>query len=132
MIHTFVKDGGIWYIDLPEFLEAGLGSRGNLMMVAGADTFLDILDTEQSNSVTLELATKPIRGGGRKGHIIFQEIFVDREELKKYNHPSVEFGANYKVVSFNKQPLDHRMWLCPVTLYVFGGEYPKEIHFKLI
>jgi hypothetical protein len=40
---SFVKENGIWYADLPEFLEAGLGTKTNLMMVDGADTFLDLL-----------------------------------------------------------------------------------------
>ena len=40
---SFIKDEGIWYADLPEFLEAGMGSKANLMMVDGADTFLDLL-----------------------------------------------------------------------------------------
>jgi len=38
---AFVKDAGIWYADLPEFLEAGLGTRANLMMVDDADDLLD-------------------------------------------------------------------------------------------
>jgi hypothetical protein len=33
---AFVKEAGIWYSDLPEFLEAGLGTRANLMMVGVA------------------------------------------------------------------------------------------------
>ena len=39
----FYKENGIWYIDLPEFIEQGLGTKANLMMVDGADTFLDFL-----------------------------------------------------------------------------------------
>jgi len=35
-ILAFVKEASIWYADLPEFLEAGLGTRTNLMMVDGA------------------------------------------------------------------------------------------------
>lgn len=39
--HTFYKDEyGGWYMDLPEYLEQG-GSKGDLAMVAGADTMLD-------------------------------------------------------------------------------------------
>ena len=41
MKHRFYKENKIWYIDLPEFLEKGLGTKSNLMMVAGADTLLD-------------------------------------------------------------------------------------------
>ena len=32
---SFIKEGGIWYANLPEFLELGLGSKGNLMMATG-------------------------------------------------------------------------------------------------
>jgi len=39
----FVKENKIWFADLPEFLEQGLGTKQNLMMVDGADTFLDKL-----------------------------------------------------------------------------------------
>ena len=37
MTHKFYKENSIWYIDLPEFLEEGMGSKANLMMVDGAD-----------------------------------------------------------------------------------------------
>lgn len=30
---SFYKVNGIWYADLPAFLEVGLGTRSNLMMV---------------------------------------------------------------------------------------------------
>ena len=33
---SFIKDNGIWYADLPEFLVQGLGIRANLIMVDGA------------------------------------------------------------------------------------------------
>jgi hypothetical protein len=40
---SFYKEAGIWYADLPAFLEANLGTKANLMMVDGADTFLDLV-----------------------------------------------------------------------------------------
>lgn len=33
---SFYKEKGIWFADLPAFLEAGLGTKANLMMVDGA------------------------------------------------------------------------------------------------
>ena len=54
MKHTFNKEQGTWYIYLPEFLEKGLGTKQNLMMVAGADTFLDIL-SNGSPAVKIEI-----------------------------------------------------------------------------
>jgi hypothetical protein len=38
-ILSFIKEEGIWYADLPEFLNAGLGTRANLMMVEGPTLF---------------------------------------------------------------------------------------------
>jgi prepilin-type processing-associated H-X9-DG protein len=39
----FYKKNGLWYADLPEFLALGLGTKANLLMVDGSDTFLDLL-----------------------------------------------------------------------------------------
>lgn len=39
----FVNEVGLWYADLPEFLEQGLGTKNNLLMVDGSDTFLGLL-----------------------------------------------------------------------------------------
>jgi hypothetical protein len=131
LVHSFIKEDGVWYIDLPEFIEAGLGTQANLMMVAGADTFLDLLDEEGTGKVTLTLSTAPfLSAGAFKGKIEFEKLFMDMEELAKYDHPPVEFGANYIVTRYQSKKINHRMWLCPVTLYVFGGEYPKEIYFS--
>ena len=58
MIKRFYKENSIWYIDLPEFLEEGMGSKANLMMVDGADTLLDILSNNGSE-VTLEFSQLP-------------------------------------------------------------------------
>jgi len=56
---SFYKESGIWYADLPAFLEAGLGTKSNLM-------------------------------------------------------------------------INHQLWLCPVTEYVFEGGYPDKIFIKKI
>jgi len=51
--HRFVHEESGWYIDLPEYLEQG-GSKGDLQMVSGADTMLDIIAGKE-NQVTLEI-----------------------------------------------------------------------------
>jgi hypothetical protein len=59
--HTFYKEAyGGWYIDLPEYLEQG-GSKGDLAMVAGADTMLDIV-AGANNRLTITMDTKPFEG----------------------------------------------------------------------
>ena len=39
----FYKDNSGWYIDFPEFIEKGLGTKADLAMVLGADQMLDYL-----------------------------------------------------------------------------------------
>lgn len=47
---SFSKENGIWFADLLAFLDAGLGTKANLMMVDGADTFLDYLSNNQKRA----------------------------------------------------------------------------------
>ena len=60
MTHEFYKEKNTWYIYLPEFLDAGLGTIDNLMMVAGA------YYTVQENNHELWLCpvTEYVFGGG--------------------------------------------------------------------
>jgi hypothetical protein len=125
MIHKFIKEAdGIWYIDLPEYIEQGLGSKANLMMVAGADTFLDVL-SNNSDEVTLEIDTQPFHG--YEHALVHIHRGMDEELLKIAGHPDVEYGGYY--IAF---PLNHLLWLCPVTEYVFGGDYPKNIYTRVL
>lgn len=44
---SFYKEAEIWYVDLPSYLQEGLGTKANLMMVDGSDTFLDLISDNQ-------------------------------------------------------------------------------------
>jgi len=125
---SFMKEEGIWYADLPEFLELGLGSKGNLMMVDGADTFLDLLSND-GDRITLKLSIQKVNG--YSGRIKKIKRGLNRELLAEIGHAPVEYGAYYQAVEYNHQPFQHQLWLCPVTEYVFG-EYPDEIFFSTI
>jgi len=127
-ILSFIKEEGIWYADLPEFLELGLGSKGNLMMVEGADTFLDLL-SNHGDHITLNISTKTFKG--YSGRIKKIKYGLNREFLEEIGHAPVDYGAYYMAVEYNHQPFQHQLWLCPVTEYVFG-EYPEEIFFSTI
>ena len=61
MEKRFYKENEIWYIDLPEFLEQGLGSKANLMMVDGSDALLDIL-SKNGTEVSVEFSQLPFDG----------------------------------------------------------------------
>jgi len=123
-IISFVKEQDLWYVDLPEFLEQGLGVKGNLLMVAGADTYLE-KNSKGKLTVTVEISDEPFENC----IILFNfGIGADKKMLEKYNHPMVEHGGYY-VESETK----HIMWLCPTLLYVFETEsYPPVIYFKFL
>lgn len=124
MIHTFNKEDGTWYIDLPEFLELGLGTKGNLMMVAGADTFLDILSSN-SDTVVLEFDSKPFEGF--TDTLVNTGMGKDQDVLDDVGHPEVPYGGYYRAIEKN-----HDLWLCPVTEWVFKNGYPKNIYVKVV
>lgn len=125
--HRFYKQNNFWYIDLPEFLEAGLGNQANLMMVAGSDKFLDLL-SENGSEVLVKFSGEPF-----KGHTTRMEkkrLGMDKVLLDSIGHPEVDYGAYYNVSMHEHKPFSHELWLCPVTEYVFGGIYPDTIYVK--
>ena len=113
--YTFLREGAGWYIDLPEYIEQG-GSKGDLAMVAGADTMLDIM-AEGKDKVTIQLDTK---------------LFNNADLLKLVEVCDPGIGGGYYVLeTFNGKPIQHRMWLCAVTNYVFG-HLPEQIYVKKV
>ena len=125
----FYKEEGMWYIDLPEFLQAGLGTKANLLMVAGADTFLDLL-SNNTHKVSLVFSTTDFPYSLCKLNKL--HLGMDKEYLDKIGHAPVDYGAYYDVVEMNKESFQHKLWLCPVTEYVFGGNYPDVIYVKVL
>ena len=126
---SFYKEAGIWYADLPAFLEAGLGTKTNLMMVDGSDTFLDYISNNQGKA-TLKLSTEHFEGSEAVLNKI--RIGMNRGLLDNIGHAIVDYGAYYLVEKFKENILNHQLWLCPVTEYVFEGGYPEKIYIKLI
>ena len=128
----FYKENGMWYIDLPEFLEAGLGNKNNLLMVDGADTLLDILAGNKPNKsadgteVNVTFGNEPF---DNYTHTLTKKsIGKNQSLLDQVGHATVEYGAYYNV----KELDNHQVWLCPVTEYVFGGNYPDKIWINTI
>ena len=121
MKHKFYKDESGWFIDLPEFIEKGLGTKGNLAMVLGADTLLDIL-SEGKSEVVINIDEEYFEGSE---HLRMTGTGSDVEALEKVGHP-IQVGGYYRAENRN-----HDLWLCPVTTYVFGGYYPKDIYISV-
>ena len=124
----FIKEIGLWYADLPEFLEQGLGTKNNLLMVDGADTFLDLL-SKTGKEVTLDISLVELEGHYAKMEKV--EMGKNQELLDTVGHEPVEYGAYYEVSELNGKSFSHRLWLCPVTEYVFGG-YPNRMWLRVV
>lgn len=123
----FYKEHGLWYADLPEFLALGLGSKNNLLMVDGADTFLDFL-SNQGNSVQLSISTQAFED--QEGHLKKRNFGLNQEILDMVGHAPVGYGAYYQVQEWKGEPFAHQLWLCPVTEWVFGY-YPDNLYIKI-
>jgi len=129
MVKRFYKERDIWYIELPEFLEEGLGSKANLMMVDGADTLLDIL-SNNSSEVILEFSQLPFVGWTT--WLELDKSGKNQELLDKVGHAPVDNGAYYKTNLIDNVKTTQSVWLCPVTEYVFDDYYPENIYVKVI
>ena len=115
---AFVKDKGVWYIDMPWD-----GDRGNLAMVAGADKLLDEVDQH---------SLQVCRQGRKRQHYVRVRVTKSEQPLNlpgqillKRTDWTLFGGAHYDVSHPNIGT--PRLWLCPVTLTVMG-EYPPFIY----
>ncbi|MFL9485169.1 DUF6717 family protein [Chitinophagaceae bacterium LWZ2-11] len=97
-----------WYIDLPEWTEG----TAALEMVEGADTMLDKV-SNNTNECYLELSDEPFEN-------------ADTVKLVEDLRDSVG-GGNYIMENYKGVPINHAMWLCEVTEYVFN-DLPKFIY----
>lgn len=118
--HRFYKENGMWYIDLPEFLELGLGTKANLMMVGGSDTYLDKL-SNYTNEVTVTFSDVDFEGA--TDTLKRTKLGHDDMYLNSVGHAQVDGGAYYQSIIDG-----HDLWLCPVTKYVFQANYPEYIY----
>ena len=102
----FYKEDLMWYADV----KGWPGPKGMLLMVDGADTFLDYL-SNNGDEITLDLSLDP-----RQGY-----------QVLNYTHPHPANDGAYYTAEMNGR--DHKLWLCGVTEFVFG-HMPEEVWFK--
>lgn len=101
----FYKEAGMWYADV----KGWPGPKAMLLMVDGADTFLDYL-SNNGDEVTLDLSLDP-----KQGYDVLNY---------RYPHPGND-GAYYSTQIAGRE---HVLWLCGVTKFVFG-DMPRKISF---
>lgn len=112
--YRFYKDEFGWFVDLPEWE----GEVWDLQMVAGADTFLDLLSQGESETYVI-LSPEPFSDCEE---LLYQKI--GRLEGWELGEGAWYFLNSYKGIDYNIS-----MWLCDVTKFVFG-EFPNKIYFK--
>ena len=114
-IVSFTKEADKkWYVDFPNWPL----SHYHLMMVAGADTLLEILNNG-TNHVSLKVNIS------NKNKDVLNTI-----KLVKTSS-TLTGGAYYKLETPIKDWNRKDLWLCPVTLAVLG-KYPNYIYIKKI
>lgn len=124
---SFIKQDGLWFADLPDYLEAG-GSFGECLMVSGADSLIDFLACGK-DYITLIVSLSPIRDNN--------ELDYDVLLIKKANdveqHSDVG-GASYQAIIppwIDSAIQFTQCWLCSVSTFVFNGKHPDIIFIKL-
>jgi hypothetical protein len=103
-----------WYAVLPEWE----GSRDELEMVCGADTWLEIL-SQGEDHVWMTIADEPFENAN---HIELHGTGI-------YSGVEVGSGASYMLRDYIGIPYELEMWLCDVTLFVFG-KFPEKIYYS--
>jgi hypothetical protein len=106
--YTFNKEQGRWYIVLPTWT----GTKAELQMVAGADTLLDHL-SNNGDTVDVTISTDNLLLSKETGFQTLKRI--------------IQTPPNGCMYHLGMKPV----WLCDVTKFVFDGEFPKRIHFKV-
>ena len=107
--YSFYREvNGSWYVDFPEYINQGYGTKANLEMVAGADALLDHLAPD--GNITITFSNGPLEDAD----FHLRRILVD------------PWGATYLINEFLFRPV----WLCNVSKFIFKGTHPKSIYIK--
>lgn len=108
--YRFYKENGTtWYADIPEWT----GSKEELMMVAGADTMLDVL-SNRGIEIDLDISKKNFPGA-----MSLELLRVGQNE-----------GGGYYRMMRNGHEIMPELWLCDVTKFVFNGPMPEVIYIR--
>lgn len=107
-----------WFIDLPDWN----GSIDDLEMVQGADTMLDKV-SHHTNECYLELSDELFEGA---------DLLTLADDLS-----DTVGGGIYLLENYKGDFINHKMWLCGVTVDVFGTlperifvGYPEQQHLQ--
>jgi hypothetical protein len=104
----YKESNGNWYVDLPKWT----GSKADLEMVSGADTMLEYMAE-----------------GNVEVHAYISENEFDNSDVLKLKGlaEDVGSGAYYIMDKYKGIDLNLNIWLCDVTIFVFG-KFPDKIY----
>jgi hypothetical protein len=103
--------GGQWFIDLPSWK----GDPAELQMVEGADTMLDTISAN-GDACVIEMSDENMDGA---------EVLT----LIHAREPNLGGGGDYLLEKYGGTMIQHKLWLCAVTEFVFG-HLPQKIWFR--
>lgn len=104
----YKESDGTWFVDLPNYR----GLKGDLEMVDGADTMLEIFANEGTECI-MTASEEPFEG-------------ADTLELVK----NACGGGDYILKTFQGEIVDHELWLCSVIKFVYK-KVPEKLYIKL-
>lgn len=102
-----------WYADIPEWG----GEIADLQMVEGADDLLDWI-AKDDVECRLLMSDASFQGGE-----MLNLVYVREENLGG--------GGDYLLEKFKERIVNHKLWLCKVTEFVFN-QLPERIYFKKV
>jgi hypothetical protein len=105
---TFFRKENRWFLNVPEFLLLG-SSASELEMTDDVPQLLDVF-SDRHNSVSLRIETEPFPG-------------ADMLELAEICAAPVG-GAHYLVRSCHGRRLRKKVWICDLSLCLFGDLPP--------
>ncbi|WP_293307981.1 DUF6717 family protein [Pedobacter sp. UBA5917] len=102
-----------WFADLPEWG----GAISDLQMVEGADDLLNWVAGAE-NECRLLMADERVENAE-----LLRLVYIREENLGG--------GGDYLLENFRDRLINHKLWLCNVTEFVFK-QLPKQIYFREI
>lgn len=110
ILRFYKEDKKKWYADIPSWT----GKKSSLQMISGADDLLDM-----------------IGNGEDEVYLHFSENQIEGSDILFFKKKSWINGATYNLEFYKGERMKMKVWLCDVTLHVFGY-FPKEIYFKKV
>lgn len=109
----FFKKDGYWWLQLPH-------TNGHpyteVALTSGIDELLQLLAGRRTQ-LWLQLATTAFLGAS----VLVLDAFC----------PAPDGGAFYRIYPHRGRPMQQRLWVCEVSLLIFG-DFPERIYYKLL